>query len=180
MISYRRVLPAEAAAVAGHLKRLSPAQRQTRFFHYVGDDSIDRYVDGITWSRAVVVGAFDEGHLRGVAEVMQGVGCAELAVSVETDWQGLHRATELTRRALLAARNRSFGDVSVRFLRENGPMKGIARRFGGGVRYEEGELVSEIHMDAATPQTMSEEMAGEGLGWIGDFPDRSAAMTPGM
>ena len=177
MISYRRVLPAEASVIAGHLKRLPSEGRQTRFFHFVSDDAIDDYVGKIRWRGAVMVGAFVGGAMRGVAEVIGDLSGAEFAVTVEPAWQHQGIGSELAKRALVAARNESISDVQIRYLRSNKPIGRIARRFGQTfhVGDDADELVSDVHLDAPTPHSLWSEAIDEALGRTNEMIDRAAA-----
>src|SRR3954465_15816574 len=104
MACIRKLLPAEAAQLVRHLLALTPPERRMRFQGAVSDYAIERRVRRLDWFRTVVVGYVVAGRLRGVAEVCFERSLwpreAEIAVTVETPWQGRGVGTALTRRAV--------------------------------------------------------------------------------
>lgn len=172
MISYHKLLPHEAADLKAHLCRLDPEERGLRFFTSVNDGFIGRHVDGIDWSKAVVVGAFRGGHLVGAAELLRTPQGAELAVSVDHDIQHEGVGTELVSRALLAARNRGIRHVTVEYLSRNNPIRRIAARFKPRLHAGGGGTVADISVPLRDQASLLREVAGEAWGWFWDFADR--------
>ena len=101
LISYHMLLPHDLTA---HLCRLDPQERSLLFFAAVNDVYIAKQVRGNNWCKAVVVGAFQGGHLVGAAELFGTANGAELAVTVDHRIQGSGVGTELVRKALLVAK----------------------------------------------------------------------------
>ena len=146
--AYRKLSAADAGLLAGHLKRLEPNDRQLRFWGGVTDRAIDEYCAKLDWTAAVVVGAFVDGELRGVGELvrvrMVPRLMAEVAFSVEGPWQNAGVGTELLRRVLTVARNRCIDRVYMLCLAENRKMQKIARKFEAVLSFEEGEVEARI------------------------------------
>jgi len=78
----------DAPAVRDHLMRLDEMDRYSRFFSAMSDESIDRYVARLDWSRMIAVGLYHDDALIGVAELgwEDGpfTGTAEMAVTVDS------------------------------------------------------------------------------------------------
>src|SRR5262249_26719335 len=129
MTCYRKLLPTEAGQFSRHLLALSLPDRRMRFQGAVSDYGVERRCRRLDWFRMVAVGFFVDGRLRGVAEVCFDRSLwpreAEIAVTVETPWQGRGIGTELTRRAVMVARNRGAARVTMLCLVENQRMRRI-------------------------------------------------------
>ena len=172
MISYHMLLPQDASDLTAHLCRLDPQERSLRFFAAVNDVSIARHVSGINWSKAVVVGAFQGGHLVGAGELFRTADGAELAVTVDHDIQGLGVGTELVRKALLVARNRGIRHVKVEYLARNNPIRHVAGKFKPHLEMVNGGTVADITVASANQASLLREIVGEALGWFWDITDR--------
>ncbi|MEZ5812407.1 MAG: GNAT family N-acetyltransferase [Rhizobiaceae bacterium] len=165
-VVYRKLKPADGAAIADHLKRLPSQDRRLRFMGYVGDAVIDRYCAGLDWQRAVLIGAFVDGVLRGVAHVALGEkpgGEAEIGLSVEPAHQGKRIGTELFDRALLSARNRSAVSVRVNCLAENHKMRRIAGKYSKEAGHCGDELTLLVHQDASDAVSHVQEAKADGI-----------------
>ena len=146
--AYRKLTVADADLLAAHLKRLESDDRQLRFWGGITDAAIDEYCQKLDWTAAVVVGAFVDGELRGVGELvrvrMVPRLMAEVAFSVEAAWQNAGVGTELLRRVLTVARNRCIDRVYMLCLAENRKMQKIARKFEAVLSFDEGEVEARI------------------------------------
>lgn len=131
----RTLLPTEFGLLKDHLLRLAPEDRYLRFTGLCDDATVARHADGLDKFRAVVVAWIEDGQVRGAAELLRfdppGAQRAELAVTVETDWQDKGVGTELLRRALTIARNRGMEQVFMICLSVNGRMRHLAEKFHG-------------------------------------------------
>jgi RimJ/RimL family protein N-acetyltransferase len=182
MASYRKLLPTELAELRRHLLRLTPDERRMRFHGGVTDGSIDRLCGQLDWFRTVVVGYFVAGRLRGVAQLgFDRFLCprtVEVAVTVETGWQGRGVGTELTRRAVMRARNRGTERLIMLCRVENRPMRQIARKLDGVLHIEGGTVEADLGLRRATPWTMLEELVQDGAGGWSAAADRLLAPPP--
>jgi RimJ/RimL family protein N-acetyltransferase len=144
----RKLWPSEWPKFRDHLLRLDKASRRMRFAHGVSDSFIEDYAARMAHMGGIVYGYFEEGELRGAAELKK-LGDtwgheAEAAFSVEQTMQEHGVGTELMGRVIRAARNRGVQHLCISCLAENGKMRAIAAHFGAELRFEYGEIVGEI------------------------------------
>jgi len=170
MASYRKLLPTEVAQLRRHLLQLTRDERRMRFQGGVADLSIERLCGQLDWFRTVVVGYFVEGRLRGAAQLAFDRSLfprlVEVAVTVETSWQGGGVGTELTRRAVTIARNRGAERLVMLCLVENRPMRRIARRLESALHVEGNTVEADLGLRQATPWTVLEELVLDATtGW---------------
>ena len=179
MSTYRKLFPSETATLCSHFVRLSPEERSLRFMGALSDEAVMEYCEGLDWFRTVVIGYFDEGVLRGSAEVNIPDGrfpiLCEVAISVETAWQHHGVATELLRRALVIARNRSVRGLHITCYGHNYRMQHIAEKFGARFRCTGGESEADIPMAAPTYWSLCEEAIDDSFGWMNIWFDHMAA-----
>lgn len=167
---YRKLLPTEAGHLARHLLALSPPDRRMRFQGLVSDHGVERRCRRLDWFRTVAIGYWVGGRLRGVGEVCFDRSLwpreAEIAITVETPWQGRGIGTELARRAVTVARNRGATRVTMLCLVENARMRRIARRLEGALRFDGPAVAADLGLSRATPLTWLEEIVQDGtIGW---------------
>jgi RimJ/RimL family protein N-acetyltransferase len=176
---FRKLLPTDADQLRRHLLALSPGERRLRFHGVVADAVIERRCRRIDWFRTVAIGWWSAGRLRGAAELYFDRSLwpheAELAVTVETPWQGRGVGTELTRRAVMAARNRGAARVIMLCLVENAPMRRIARKLTGALRYDGAAVAADVGLGRATPLSLLEELLQDGTGGWSAVADRLLA-----
>jgi RimJ/RimL family protein N-acetyltransferase len=167
---YRKLFPGEAAALGEHLARLTREERMLRFMGQLHDAAVREHCERLDWSRTVVIGFFDAGVLRGAAELHlnddQIPVSSEAAITVETPWQDQGVATELLRRALLIARNRSARGVRLNCFADNYRMQHVAQKFGAQFHCRAGESEAEIAAAAPTYSSIFEEAIDSGFGWM--------------
>ncbi|SDF79942.1 Acetyltransferase (GNAT) family protein [Limimonas halophila] len=161
----RRLWPPERPLLEAHLLRLDACDRRMRFCAPTGDDAIRRYVHAIDWMNSDVVGCFLDGELRGAAELVRMPGAAvttaEASVSVERAVRGRGLGTALVGRLLLIARNRVVRRVEMLCLAENAMMRRIARRHGGEITHDNGQLASRIATPWPSLSSLLEEATAE-------------------
>ncbi|PIW27824.1 MAG: N-acetyltransferase [Rhodospirillales bacterium CG15_BIG_FIL_POST_REV_8_21_14_020_66_15] len=167
---YRKLTAADTELLAGHLKRLEPHDRHLRFWGGVTEAAIDDYCGRLDWSAAVVVGAFIDGELRGVGELvrvrMVPRIMAEVAFSVEGPWQNAGVGTELLRRVLTIARNRCIDRVYMLCLAENRKMQKVAAKFEAQMSFEAGEVEARILPTWPSYFSLLEEAVEDGKAWF--------------
>jgi RimJ/RimL family protein N-acetyltransferase len=171
MALYRKLLPTEADALCRHFLRLSREERRLRFHGSISDSAVERLCRQIDWFQTVVTGYFVDGVLRGVSQIVLdrslGPRSAELAVTVETKWQGRGVGLELARRAMTIARNRGARRLVMLYLAENQPMRHIARHLHGALHADGPTVRADLGLGAATPWSLFEELLLDGTGsWL--------------
>lgn len=170
MTIYRKLLPTEHPQYAEHLLRLSDKDRHARFAGTVSDDVIRRHCARMDWTRTVLIGAFRSGALVGAAEVCTDralwPGAAELALSVDASAQGCGVGAHLTRRALTWTRNRNILQVHMLCLAGNHRMRAMARRFGGAIEMDAGEVCVVFNLPSPNQFSLAQEALEDGAGVI--------------
>jgi GNAT superfamily N-acetyltransferase len=181
MYVYRKLVPAEIGLFHDHLLRLTPEDRHCRFSGFVSDERIAEYCSHIDWFRTIIIGCFADGMLRGVAELRLDdprVGWrAELAVTVEQEWQSRGIGTELLRRAITVCRNRAIRSIYMICLVANRRMQRIARRFEADLIVADGEAEAKVALPFPDQFTLAREALEEGAAWMlawMDLPVRAA------
>lgn len=168
-IIFRRLNKSDAPAMRAHLMRLDPHTRRMRFCGPASDVFIENRVIGLDWASSVIIGAFIDGMLRGVGEVvrvrMVPESSAEIALSVEPSFQDAGIGTELLRRLLVAARNRYIQKVFMLCLSENVKMQRVARKFDADLIRDSGEVEGRIRTPWPSYQSLMEELMSDGLGF---------------
>jgi GNAT superfamily N-acetyltransferase len=185
-MNMRKLLPSEAGKLRNHLVRLTREQRSLRFMGALDDDAVAEHCTRLNWFRTVVVGYFDAGVLRGAAELQVADNhfpiLCEVAITVETAWQDHGVATELLRRVLVVARNRSARGVQINCFGDNYRIQHVAQKFGAHFRCRTGESEAEISTPVPTYWSLCEEAIADGLGWMSVWFDqvslRPRSMTP--
>jgi GNAT superfamily N-acetyltransferase len=156
MLVIRKLLAHELGELRAHLLRMDDDDRRLRFGHVVTPKLVIDYVAALrwpeVWPRYWAVGVFEDGVLRGVAELRAGKPgsqAGELSLTVERAWQNRGLGTRLLERALRIARNRGFKSLYLLCLPENAKMQHIARKFGDRVSFEDGDVEVRIATEAA-------------------------------
>lgn len=162
----RRLWSSERGQVVDHLLRLSESDRYLRFGGRVADASVRAHAYGGDTLRRHFIGASVDGVLRGVAELAL-IGQpprleAELAFSVESDYQGRGIGTELFRRMLVFARNRNVARVLIVTVPGNRRMRHIAGKFQLETRPVDGDMEGRLELVSPNYLSMLEEAVGEG------------------
>ena len=180
-VSMRKLLPSEGTRLRDHLARLTREQRSLRFMGSLDDAAVARHCERLNWIRTVVIGFFDAGELRGAAELQVVDGhfpiLCEAAITVEAAWQNRGVATELLRRALVIARNRSARAVQINTFGDNYRIQHVAQKFGAHFRYRGGESEAQIPTPAPTYWSLCEEITDDGLGWMSFWFDQISRAT---
>jgi len=165
METFRKLVPTDLNSLHRHLLALGPEQRQMRFHGSVSDIAIERYCRDIDWFRTITLGYFVGSRLRGAVQLTFDRPWlprrGELAITVETPWQGRGVGTELTRRALTIARNRGVAHLVITCLVENGPMRRIARKLGGALRFNPGTVAADVELRNPDAFTFFEELIAD-------------------
>lgn len=175
---YRKLRASERAKLRAHFLRLDPGERRLRFFGGVGDEFIDLYCERALASGCVVLGCFIAGELRAVGELHEHAGrsAADVAITVEAEYQDRGIGTEMLRRIVNLARNRLLKRLHLVCLAENTKMRAVAAKLGGRLKYRLGEVEARIDPPWPTYWSLMEEAVADGRAvlhtlWLG--PDET-------
>lgn len=170
MTIYRKLLPTEHPLYADHLLRLPASDRHARFAGTVSAETIRRHCARMDWTRTVLIGAMRDGALSGAAEICTDralwPGAAELALSVDATAQGCGVGGQLARRALTWARNRNILQVHMLCLAGNQRMRALARRFGGRIEMDSGEVAIVFNLPPPNQFSLALEALEDSAGVI--------------
>jgi RimJ/RimL family protein N-acetyltransferase len=136
--AYRALWDFDRHDYAAHLKRLTPADRRSRFQYPASDAQIDEHVAKFIDGGGHVIGWFIDGELRAAAEVaiFEDHMTAEAAFEVEAPWRGRGVCAELVNRALLWARNRGVKRLYIHTTRQNTAMLRAAKQHGAVFEFD--------------------------------------------
>ncbi|MDB5408130.1 MAG: acetyltransferase, family [Rhodospirillales bacterium] len=177
---FRKILPFETWRLSEHLLRLSPEDRRLRFLAEVGEAAIAEHCRGIDFMRTVVIGFFEAGVLRGAAELHfdRAASGAELAITLEGDWQDRHIGTELLGHAITIAENRGVRTMAMLCLLDNRRMQHIVRKLDGRLEIVDDQAEARLKVPRPTQQSLWEEAAMEGLGLISGWLEVFGSAAP--
>jgi GNAT superfamily N-acetyltransferase len=159
----RRLYRPDLPKFRAHLVRLDPQTRYDRFGLQVSDDYLKNYADLCFEPGAITYGYFEDGLIRGGAELRviaapasgaaSGHKDAEAAFSVERPWRRRQIGTELMKHVVLAARNRRIQTLTIFCLRHNQAMLNLARKFEADLEFEHNDVTG--HLVARAPNALS-------------------------
>lgn len=141
-IPVRSLGPRHRPRIERHLLGLDEQDRYWRFGHNASDERIRFYVRGLDFERDELFGIFNR-RLEIVAMAHLAYGpppaCgaapeAEFAVSVQARSRGRGYGMRLFERAIMHARNRGIGALTIHALSENATMLHLARKAGATVQ----------------------------------------------
>jgi GNAT superfamily N-acetyltransferase len=138
-VPIRMLGPRHRGRALAHLLALDEADRVLRFGHPASDEQLAQYVKNMDFGRDELYGVFDR-RVRLVALAhlaFDGDGlAAEFGVSVLPRARGRGLGTRLFEHAVMHARNRGVGLMTIYIARENVAMLGIMRRAGADIRFD--------------------------------------------
>ena len=131
-----------------HLTRLSPGDRYLRFQGMVSDEGIRNYVSGKNLFKTIFVGYFVNNVLRGAAEInLLNYDSAEIALSVESRYQGQSVGNQLMRKAIRQLVFRGIKTIKMSCLTKNSKVRKLILKMDGKVDYEGSEASGEIEVE---------------------------------
>ncbi len=159
----RKLWKSDIPEITQHLLRLDRTTRRSRFGAFVKDNFIETYAKGIIDVDTLVVGAFLDGQLRAIGELRGLVHTwphdAELALSVEPNWQDKGIGSMLFSRLVTVAQNRGIKTLHVIFSNENRNMQSIAARHHPKIIHIRGQIEATIDPSRATLMSFAREIA---------------------
>ena len=176
----RKLNRLDVVALRDHLQRLDAETLTMRFCGAVSDSFLGDYARKSFEPRKILHGAFVDGVLRGVGELIV-VGSwpkrtGEAAFSVESASRRSGMGSALFARTLSSARNRGIYRLTISCLAWNEPMQALARHFHSQFEWKQGEVVGTVLTRAASPLSLIDEMAMDTLGaWSAFYQKRMVA-----
>lgn len=156
----RRLWPSDIDTVRAFILRLDSETRANRFLAAVSDATALAYAERALVTKGLVIGGFVDGILRGLGELRAAgrpapgyllAPLAEAAFVVEPRFRREGLGSALFRRIVVAARSRGVGDLHMRCLNSNGPMRRLALRHGAELNPAGSETDGAIHLARPTP-----------------------------
>lgn len=162
----RKLWVGETGLYRDHLLRLDADSLHTRFGAGVSPTFIDGHAAGAIGPDTLVIGFLIEGTLRGASELRR-IGsplarAAEIALSVEKQWQSHGVGSALLARTLLAARNRGVKSLHMQCLADNRRMQDLAAKFDASLSFETGSVIGEVDAPRSTPLSLLRELVEDG------------------
>ncbi len=149
----RALKPSQLYQFQWHLLRLADASRRSRFGCPTSDAFLRAYGERVGGANAVVLGCFVDGHMRGAVELrsLEGKWCAEaeIAFSVEEQWQGRGIGKALMEAVIEAARARNVAQLHLSCHALNRRMQAIAEGVRAKIGFVGCECLAEIEVAAA-------------------------------
>lgn len=148
----RALSPSQLFHFQWHLLRLEDGSRRSRFGCPTSDVFLSAYGAGIDSPDTVVLGCFVDGHMRGAVELRALRGgwrkLAEIAFTVEEQWQGQGMGKALMAAVIRAARARNVARLYLTCHALNRPMQSIAEGAGARFDFDSCECYAEIDLVA--------------------------------
>ncbi len=158
----RKLRQSDIPEVTQHLLRLDRRTRRSRFGAFVNDDFIRTYAKGVIDVDTLVYGAFIDGSLRAIGELRGLLHAwphdAELALSVEPDWQDMGIGSMLFSRLVMVSQNRGVKTLHVIFSNENRNMQSIAAKHHPKIVHSRGQIEAKFSPSWATPLSFAREI----------------------
>ena len=166
----RKLRRSELDQYRDHLLRLDAEARRKRFAHSVSDGFVETYCSKANAGGTIIFGYFDDGELRGVAELKR-IGeiwgpMAEAAFSVETPYLNQGIASELMGRVIRSARNRGVRHLVLSCLIENAKMRAIAVKYGANLQLQDGSVIADIVAQGADYVSFATEAFEDRVGFL--------------
>lgn len=160
-----RLEASDRPALRAHFLALGAEDRRLRFGFTARDNTIERYVKDIDFTRDVVFGvrsALDEGReFDGITHLALDKNHAEIGVSVLEHARGRGIGSALVSRAAMHARNRGIEVLYMQCLSENGAIMRIARTLGMKVVTTGSDSEASMALPAANAASIANETAAE-------------------
>jgi len=164
----RKLYPTDLPAFREHLLRLDADTRHSRFGMGASDSFVSDYADRCFALVGVTFGYFEDGMIRGAAE-LRDMGHdgqdGEAAFSIENGWRGRGLGTALFKRVIRAARNRRMTRLYASCLTHNRAMQALARKFEAELTFDSGDVIGVLNADEATAESRFSEALDDANGF---------------
>jgi GNAT superfamily N-acetyltransferase len=150
----------ELPLLRDHLLRLDRNSRRDRFHGFMDDSFIERYAQKCADDGTVIVGFFENGAVRGAAELhppdQSPDSLPEIAFSVEASVRRRGVGSILFRKLIAEARAKGYTNLRITTGAQNQAMRALANKFGAQLVFRHGESTGTIDLtkqDHAEPET---------------------------
>src|SRR6516165_3521954 len=138
----------ELPLLRDHLLRLDPASRHERFHGFIDDSFIERYAEKCANDGTVVIAYFEDGVVRGAAELhppeQSADSLPEIAFSVEAPTRRRGVGSFLFRQLIAEARAKGYRKLRITTGAQNVAMRALANKFGAHLPFSQGEATGTI------------------------------------
>lgn len=167
--AYRPLMRFDRDDYAAHLVRLPKGDRRARFQRMMTDDHLRGHAERAFDKGLHVIGWFDDGVMRGAAEVglSPDGASAESAFEVEPEWRGRGVGRRLVSMVHLWARNRGARELVIYTERANVAMLRCAKQEGAQFTFDLTDAEGVIAAEKATPFSYWREWVEDEQGWAG-------------
>jgi GNAT superfamily N-acetyltransferase len=140
----------ELPLLRDHLLRLDRESRHDRFHGFMDDSFIERYAEKCANDGTVVIAYFEDGVVRGAAELHPPDQSAdsqpEIAFSVETPARRKGVGSILFRKVIAEARAKGYRSLRITTGAQNEAMRALANKFGAHLTFRYGESTGSIDL----------------------------------
>lgn len=137
--------------LAAHWTRLGAKSRRLRFLGLPDEAFFSRFASRL--EPLFVIGLTIDGKVRGVCEVHQLPNRhAEIAISIEDEWQGLGYGRRLFEAGLKKAADAGIETADLFFAQENRSIAHLVHSTGGEIRSSYGDCEAHIRLEAFRSQ----------------------------
>jgi GNAT superfamily N-acetyltransferase len=163
--SVRTLTAQELPLLREHLLRLDPESRRDRFNGLIDEGFIARYAAKCATDGTIIVAYFEDGVVRGAAELHQpdlSNPLPEIAFSVEARVRRQGVGTILFTSLIAKAKSLGYDSLRITTGSQNEAMRALAHKFGAHLSFRRGESTGSIDLTqgkaaelAVTPKTTS-------------------------
>jgi RimJ/RimL family protein N-acetyltransferase len=140
----------ELPLLRDHLLRLDRTSRHDRFHGYMDDSFIERYAEKCANDGTVIIAYFEDGVVRGAAELHPPEQSAdltpEIAFSVETSVRRRGVGSFLFRQLIAEARAKGYRSLRITTGAQNEAMRALAKKFGANLTFRHGESTGTVDL----------------------------------
>jgi RimJ/RimL family protein N-acetyltransferase len=140
----------ELPLLRDHLLRLDRTSRHDRFHGYMDDSFIERYAEKCANDGTVIIAYFEDGVVRGAAELHPPEQSAdltpEIAFSVETSVRRRGVGSFLFRQLIAEARAKGYPSLRITTGAQNEAMRALAKKFGANLTFRHGESTGTVDL----------------------------------
>lgn len=152
------------ATYAAHLKNLSEADRYTRFCYNIKDENIDRFILSILYNpedHHLFTATVDD-KIVGFGHLAKESNDWELAVSIDSDFQGKGVANRLMDFMIVWGKTRGIHSVFMHCITQNTKIQHLARKHGLRMVERDGaEITSRVDLPPPTPMDYTADFIRE-------------------